>query len=75
MSQKKSAHLGNTAPHKSEGAWADARQKWVSEPFDGKPRFQKGTQAKHNQQWKLIARGKAVFIMDGICEGLPSRVN
>lgn len=46
---------------------AYARQKWVSGPFDGNPRFQKGTQAKHNKQGKLIARSKVVFIMDCIC--------
>lgn len=35
--------------------------------FDGNPQFQKGTQAKHNQQQKLTAGDRIVCIMDCFC--------
>lgn len=56
-----------TLLQKTKDVWAYARQEWVSEPFDGNPQFQKDNQAKHNKQWKLIARGRIVFIMDCFC--------
>lgn len=64
---RRKALTSGTLLHKTKDVWAYARQKWVSGPFDGNPWFQNGTQAKHNKQWKLIARGKVVFIMDCIC--------
>lgn len=56
-----------TPRHKTKDTWAHARQEGLSEPFDGNPQFQKGTQAKHNQQQKLTAGDRTVCIMDCFC--------
>lgn len=56
-----------TLRHKTKDTWTYARQEGLSEPFDGNPQLQKGTQAKHNQQQKLTAGDRIVCIIDCFC--------